>query len=123
MTGAIFPDCAFPDDCECAKRGYQHEADRCQVPRVAAAAALLGAPAGGLFKPRGVRKFPVVDGTDFPTVLGMALIEDEALAMIREHFRRTGHPDMAEALVRARVTKMHTDEGDLIIEAWLGSTV
>lgn len=37
----IFSDCAFPRDCECAKRGYEHELDRCAVPRVRQAAADL----------------------------------------------------------------------------------
>lgn len=39
---AIFKDCVFPDDCECAKRGYELERDSCAVPAVAAAAARVG---------------------------------------------------------------------------------
>jgi hypothetical protein len=31
---ALFPDCRQPDDCECRKRGYEHEADSCRIPLV-----------------------------------------------------------------------------------------
>jgi hypothetical protein len=65
----------------------------------------------------------VVDGTGLPTVLGMALVENEALAIIRAFYKSNGHHDVAEKITTARVTKIHTDQGDLIIEAWLGSTV
>jgi hypothetical protein len=47
----IFPDCAFPEDCQCAARGYEHEMESCAVPGVAAAAKLLGMPSEGLFRP------------------------------------------------------------------------
>ena len=48
----IFADCASPDDCECAKRGYQFERDSCAVPQVAAAADALGMPADRLLRLR-----------------------------------------------------------------------
>lgn len=38
---AIFPDCAFPDDCQCAARGYEHERTSCAVPRVKEALEML----------------------------------------------------------------------------------
>jgi hypothetical protein len=45
----IFPDCRFPDDCQCAPRGYEHEMDSCAVPGVAAATRMLGRPIEGMF--------------------------------------------------------------------------
>lgn len=44
----IFPDCQRQDDCECAKRGYEHERDTCAVPHVEAAVAMLGIDTSGL---------------------------------------------------------------------------
>ena len=38
----IFKDCAFPEDCQCAARGYQWERENCAVPHVEAAAESLG---------------------------------------------------------------------------------
>jgi hypothetical protein len=38
----IFPDCAFPDDCLCAARGYEHERDSCAVPHVIQSAKGVG---------------------------------------------------------------------------------
>jgi hypothetical protein len=40
----IFSDCAFPADCQCAPRGYEHERDCCAVPAVSRAAAHLLGP-------------------------------------------------------------------------------
>lgn len=37
-----FSDCAAPGDCECLKRGYQHERETCAVPNVTAAMQALG---------------------------------------------------------------------------------
>jgi hypothetical protein len=42
MSAPVFPDCVFPDDCECAKRGYQLEMESCAVSRVRTAVADLG---------------------------------------------------------------------------------
>lgn len=54
MAG-IFPDCAFPDDCECAKRGYQHELESCGVTRVREAAAMFGLDPELVVKPHRYR--------------------------------------------------------------------
>jgi hypothetical protein len=51
-----FPDCQFPDDCECRKRGYELERENCAVPQVAAAADMIGVPAQSL----GLRRPPLV---------------------------------------------------------------
>jgi hypothetical protein len=63
-----FPDCAFPDDCQCAARGYQHEMDSCAVPRVAASAADFGIDPTKLFgripPPRNIHAELVAAGFD-----------------------------------------------------------
>jgi hypothetical protein len=74
----IFPDCAFPDACQCAERGYEHEADSCQVPRVAAAAELLGVPTEGLFRtrPKRTRAAAISRGSVMPLPDSGDLIRD-----------------------------------------------
>jgi hypothetical protein len=62
--------CMVPADCECAKRGYQHESDKCLIPRVAEAASALGLAVPGL--PRRTRPKPValnIGGTALPLVI------------------------------------------------------
>jgi hypothetical protein len=45
VEGGLFADCAFPADCECRKRGYEHEAEDCLVPTIVQAFARVNFPA------------------------------------------------------------------------------
>jgi hypothetical protein len=44
-----FSDCAYPEDCQCAARGYQHERDHCAVAAVIEAAKEIGLDTEALF--------------------------------------------------------------------------
>lgn len=65
--------CAFPNDCQCAARGYEHETDECVVPRVIVASRTLGVAPDGL--PRRVWPKPVAtSGTG--TAIPLAMSDD-----------------------------------------------
>jgi hypothetical protein len=126
----IFPDCAFPFDCQCAVRGYGQERESCAVPNVAAAAAALGLDPVDLFHEQARKGEPVRTG---PRIAHEALMGSVTLignlfgdlaADLRAALRAAGAWDGGVILSLDELRRIHRQESiaaGLQAEAGVGS--
>ena len=87
---AAFPDCAFPDDCQCAQRGYQDEADHCLVPRVREAAEAVGLNPSAVVSPKEAKppRLKAIPKVGTVMLLGEAGGEMMFIYKLQSHIRR-----------------------------------